>query len=164
MDVNIEMEFAKKFTAGFFGGEGFILQSLTGEGDVFVKAGGAMVKRELKDGEVLRVASGSLVAFTQDVEFDVQSVQGFKNVVFGGEGLFMTTLTGPGTVWLQGMAPDKMISKVARKVPSGGIGLGIPIGWEVEVVEQKEELPMLLSMHPPLMVKLQLMIQIVVQI
>lgn len=128
MDVIIEMEFAKKFTAGFFGGEGFILQSLTGEGDVFVKAGGAMVKRELKDGEVLRVASGSLVAFTQDVEFDVQSVQGFKNVVFGGEGLFMTTLTGPGTVWLQGMAPDKMISEVARKVPSGGIGLGIPIG------------------------------------
>lgn len=128
MDVNIEMEFAKKFTAGFFGGEGFILQSLTGEGDVFVKAGGAMVKRELKDGEVLRVSSGSLVAFTQDVEFDVQTVQGFKNVVFGGEGLFMTTLTGPGTVWLQGMAPDKMISEVARRVPSGGIGLGIPIG------------------------------------
>ena len=66
MDVNIEMEFAKKFTAGFFGGEGFILQSLTGEGDVFVKAGGALVKRELNDGEVLRVSSGSLVAFTQD--------------------------------------------------------------------------------------------------
>ncbi|GFH55684.1 hypothetical protein CTEN210_12160 [Chaetoceros tenuissimus] len=128
MDVNIEMEFAKKFTAGFFGGEGFILQSLTGEGDVFVKAGGALVKRELKDGEVLRVSSGSLVAFTQDVEFDVQTVQGFKNVVFGGEGLFMTTLTGPGTVWLQGMAPDKMISEIARRVPSGGIGLGIPIG------------------------------------
>ena len=129
MDVDIQMEFTKKFTAGFFGGEGFILQSLTGGGDVFVKAGGTLVKKDLDEGETLRVSSGSLVAFTQDVEFDVQTMPGFKNVMFGGEGLFVTTLTGPGTVWLQGMPPDRMISEIARRVPSGGgIGLGIPIG------------------------------------
>eukprot|EP00557_Chaetoceros_sp_GSL56_P002255 CAMPEP_0176502028 /NCGR_PEP_ID=MMETSP0200_2-20121128/14518_1 /TAXON_ID=947934 /ORGANISM="Chaetoceros sp., Strain GSL56" /LENGTH=533 /DNA_ID=CAMNT_0017901039 /DNA_START=66 /DNA_END=1667 /DNA_ORIENTATION=+ len=129
MGVNIEMEFAKKFSAGFFGGEGFVLQALTGEGDVFVKAGGALVKRELAEGETLRISSGSLVGFTRDVQFDVQMMPGFKNVMFGGEGLFVTTLTGPGIVWLQGMSPDKMISEIARRMPSGGgIGLGIPIG------------------------------------
>jgi len=128
LNVDIQMEFAKKFTAGFFGGEGFILQGLVGDGDVFVKAGGTLVKKELQAGETLRVSSGSLVAFTQDVEFDVQTMPGFKNVLFGGEGLFVTTLTGPGTVWLQGMPPDRMISEIARRVPSGGIGLGIPVG------------------------------------
>lgn len=129
MDVDIEMEFTKKFTAGFFGGEGFILQSLTGEGDVFVKGGGTIIRKELDEGETLRVSSGCLVAFTQHVEFDVQTLPGFKNVMFGGEGLFVTTLTGPGTIWLQGMPPDRMISEIARRVPSGGgIGLGIPIG------------------------------------
>ena len=128
MDVQIEMEFAKKFTAGFFGGEGFVLQALLGKGDVFVKAGGTLVRRELEQGETLRISSGCLVAFTQNVEYDVQTMPGFKNVVFGGEGLFVTTLTGPGTVWLQGMPPDRMINEIARRVPSGGIGLGIPIG------------------------------------
>mmetsp|Transcript_9938 Transcript_9938/g.14045 ORF Transcript_9938/g.14045 Transcript_9938/m.14045 type:complete len:519 (+) Transcript_9938:49-1605(+) len=127
--VNIEMEFTKKFTTGFFGGEGFILQSLTGEGDVFVKAGGTLVKKELDTGETIRISSGSLVAFTSGVEYDVETMTGFKNVMFGGEGLFITTLKGPGTVWLQGLPPDRMISEIARRVPSGGgIGLGIPIG------------------------------------
>lgn len=129
LNVDIQMEFAKKFTAGFFGGEGFILQGLIGDGDVFVKAGGTLVKKELQEGETLRISSGSLVAFTQDVEYDVQTMPGFKNVLFGGEGLFVTTLTGPGTIWLQGMPPDRMISEIARRVPSGGgVGLGIPIG------------------------------------
>lgn len=127
--VDVEMEFAKKFTAGFFGGEGFVLQALTGSGDVFVKAGGTLVRRELSDGEVLRISSGCLVGFTNGVEFDVQQMPGFKNVLFGGEGLFITTVTGPGTVWLQGQPPQRMISEIARRVPSGGgIGLGVPIG------------------------------------
>lgn len=87
------------------------------------------MKKELQEGETLRISSGSLVAFTQDVEYDVQTMPGFKNVLFGGEGLFVTTLTGPGTIWLQGMPPDRMISEIARRVPSGGgVGLGIPIG------------------------------------
>lgn len=84
---------------GFFGSEGFILQALLGDGDVFCKAGGALIKKELQQGETLRVSSGSLVAFTQEIQYDVQMMTGFKNVLFGGEGLFITTLQGPGTVW-----------------------------------------------------------------
>lgn len=129
VDVDIQMEFTKKFATGFFGGEGFVLQGLVGEGDVFCKAGGTVVRKELREGETIRVSSGCLVAFTQNVQYDVQTMAGFKNVLFGGEGLFITTLTGPGTIWLQGMPPDRMISEIARRVPSGGgIGLGIPIG------------------------------------
>lgn len=127
--IDIEMEFAKKMTAGFFGGEGFVLQALTGTGDVFVKAGGTLINKVLAEGETLRVSSGSLVAFENGVDFDVQTMPGFKNVVFGGEGLFVTTLTGPGNIWLQGMPSDRMIDAIARRVPSGGgLGMGLPIG------------------------------------
>jgi hypothetical protein len=82
----------------------------------------------LKEDETLRVSSGSLVAITSDVDFDVTTNSGFKNMLFGGEGLFVTKLTGPGKVWLQGMPVDRMVSEIVRRVPSGGgIGLGIPI-------------------------------------
>ena len=126
--VNIDMEFTKSLSAGFFGGQGFILQRLSGQGDVLVKAGGTLVQKELKEGETLRVTSGSIVAFTSTIDYDIQTMPGFKNVMFGGEGLFVTKLTGPGKVWLQGMPADRMISEIARRVPSGGIGLGIPLG------------------------------------
>jgi len=126
--IDIQMEFSKNFTTGFFGGEGFVLQGLTGDGDVFVKAGGTLIRRDLKEGEQLRISSGCLVAFSEGVDYDVQMIKGFANVFAGGEGLFMTTLTGPGVVWLQGQPPQRMISEIARRVPSGGIGLGIPIG------------------------------------
>ncbi|KAL7436852.1 hypothetical protein ACHAXH_005088 [Discostella pseudostelligera] len=125
--VDITVEFTKKFSTGLFGGEGFVLQGLTGTGDVMVKAGGALIRKNLKAGEVLRISSGCLVGFQEGVEFDVQMIPGFKNVLFGGEGLFMTTLTGPGVVWLQGQPPQRMISEIARRVPSGGgIGLAVP--------------------------------------
>jgi uncharacterized protein (AIM24 family) len=127
--VDIEMEFTKSFSGGFFGGEGFVLQGLMGEGDVFLKAGGTLIQRDLEEGEELRISSGCLVAFSQAVSYDVQMVKGFKNVFAGGEGLFMTTLTGPGVVWLQGQPPQRMVSEIARRVPSGGgIGLAVPIG------------------------------------
>uniref|UniRef100_A0A7S0C9S9 Altered inheritance of mitochondria protein 24, mitochondrial n=2 Tax=Proboscia inermis TaxID=420281 RepID=A0A7S0C9S9_9STRA len=121
------MEFAKKMTAGFFGGEGFVLQSLTGDGDVFVKAGGTLIRRDLGDGEILRISSGCLVGFSNGVEYDIQMMPGIKNAMFGGEGLFVTTLTGPGTVWLQGQPPSRMISEIASRVPGGGLGLALPI-------------------------------------
>jgi uncharacterized protein (TIGR00266 family) len=127
-DINIEMEFTKSLKAGFFGGQGFVLQKLTGQGDVLVKGGGTVVKKELRIGETLRVTSGSIVAFESTIHYDVQMMPGIKNVAFGGEGLFVTTLQGPGQVWLQGMPPDRMIAEIARRVPGGGIGLGIPIG------------------------------------
>jgi uncharacterized protein (AIM24 family) len=126
--VDITVEFTKKFSTGFFGGEGFVLQGLSGDGDCFVKAGGTLIKRDLRKGEVLRISSGSLVAFQKEVEFDIEMIPGFKNVLFGGEGLFLTTLKGPGTVWLQGQPPQRMISEIARRVPrGGGIGLAVPI-------------------------------------
>lgn len=125
--IDIELEFTKKLSTGFFGGEGFVLQALTGEGDVFLKAGGALIRKELEEGEELRIASGALVGFSNGVGFDIQTMPGFKNVMFGGEGLFVTTLTGPGTVWLQGQPPQRLISEIARRVPSGGIGLAVPI-------------------------------------
>jgi len=127
--IDIEVEFTKKFSTGFFGGEGFALQSLVGDGDVFVKAGGTLLRRDLDVGEQLRISSGSLVAFSDGVDFDIQMMKGYKNVLFGGEGLFVTTLSGPGTVWLQGQPPQRMISEIARRVPSGGgLGLAVPIG------------------------------------
>jgi uncharacterized protein (AIM24 family) len=101
---------------------------LTGEGDAFLKAGGALIRRDLDEGEQLRISSGCLVGFSQGVDYDVQMVQGFKNVFAGGEGLFMTTLTGPGTVWLQGQPPQRMVSEIARRVPSGGLGFYVPFG------------------------------------
>lgn len=127
--IDIEIEFTKSFTSGFFGGEGFVLQSLQGSGDVFVKGGGTIIKKILKPNEKLRISSGCLIAFTQTIQYDVEMMKGFKNVLFGGEGLFITTLTGPGVVWLQGQPPQRMISEIARRVPSGGgIGLAVPIG------------------------------------
>lgn len=126
--VDIDMEFTKSFGAGFFGGEGFVLQALTGDGDVFVKAGGTLIRRDLKEGEQLRIASGALVCFSNGVDYDIQLIQGFGNVFAGGEGLFMTKLTGPGVVWLQGQPAQRMISEIARRVPSGGPAFAIPIG------------------------------------
>ena len=127
--IDINMEFTKTMTGGFFGGEGFILQALSGEGDVFLKAGGTLIRRDLEPGEELRISSGCLVGFSEGVEYDVQMIKGFQNVIAGGEGLFMTTLTGPGVVWLSGMPPQRMISEIARRVPSGGgLALGVPIG------------------------------------
>lgn len=130
--VDIQMEFTKSLKAGFFGGQGFVLQKLTTtdvshDNDVLIKAGGTLVTKELADGESIRVTSGSIVAFESTVDYDVQLMPGIKNVMFGGEGLFVTRLTGPGRVWLQGMPADRMIAEIARRVPAG-MGLGIPIG------------------------------------
>ena len=126
--VDVSMEFTKSFSAGFFGGEGFVLQALTGEGDVFVKAGGTLIRRDLREGENLRIASGALVAMSKYVSYDVQQIKGFGNIFAGGEGLFMTTLSGPGVVWLQGQPVQRMISEIVRRVPTGGPGVVIPMG------------------------------------
>ncbi|GAB5032739.1 Hypothetical protein NocV09_01001850 [Nannochloropsis oceanica] len=127
--TGMEMEFTKSFKTGFFGGEGFVLQRLTGQGDAFIKAGGALIRRELAEGETLRVTSGALVAFAPSVSYDVQMMKGVKNVMFGGEGLFMTSLTGPGTVFLQSMPFDRVVASIASRVPrGGGLGMGVPIG------------------------------------
>ena len=106
--VDISMHFRKKIGAGFFGGEGFIMQKITGPGKVFLEIDGEVVKKELAPGEKLKVDNGYVAAMTQGVDLDIETVPGLKNIVFGGEGLFLTTVKGPGTVYLQSMPIAKL--------------------------------------------------------
>lgn len=110
--VDINIEFTKRLGAGIFGGEGFILQRLTGQGLAFVHAGGAILKRTLGAGETLRVDTGCLVAFAPTVTYDIQMIGGFKNALFGGEGLFVATLTGPGEIYLQSLPFSRLADRI----------------------------------------------------
>ena len=110
--VDIEIAFTKRIGAGIFGGEGFILQRLSGQGLAFVHAGGTILKRELRAGERLRVDTGCLVAFAPTVDYDIQMIGGFKNALFGGEGLFVATLQGPGTVYLQSLPFSRLADRI----------------------------------------------------
>jgi uncharacterized protein (TIGR00266 family) len=118
--VAIGIAFQKRLGAGLFGGEGFILQKLEGDGLAFVHAGGTIVKRELRSGEVLRIDTGCLVAFDASVGYDIQMVPGIKTALFGGEGLFFATLTGPGTVWIQSLPFSRLASRVYAAAPQTG--------------------------------------------
>lgn len=108
--VDIAMHFRKKLGAGFFGGEGFIMQKITGPGKVFLEIDGEVIKKELQEGEKLKVDNGYVAAMTSTVNLDIETVPGLKNIMFGGEGLFLTTVTGPGTVYLQSMPVSKLAS------------------------------------------------------
>jgi uncharacterized protein (TIGR00266 family) len=110
--VEIEVAFTKKIGAGLFGGEGFILQRLEGEGMAFVHAGGTVIQKNLRSGQSLRVDTGCLVAFHPSVQYDIQFVGGFKNALFGGEGLFFATLTGPGVVYLQTLPFSRLADRI----------------------------------------------------
>lgn len=110
--IDINIEFTKKIGVGIFGGEGFILQRLEGRGLAFVHAGGTILKRTLRAGESLRVDTGCLVAFAPTVAYDIQFVGGFKNALFGGEGLFFATVTGPGDVYLQSLPFARLADRV----------------------------------------------------
>lgn len=116
--VSLNVEFTKKFSAGLFGGEGFILQRLSGEGNVFLEVAGNVVKKELAPGEVLKVDTGNVVAFEREVHYEIEMVKGFKNILFGGEGLFLTKLTGPGTVWLQTLTMQNVASRIIPFLPA----------------------------------------------
>lgn len=110
--VEVEVAFTRKLGAGFFGGEGFILQRLEGLGLAFIHAGGTIIKKELAPGEMLRVDTGCLVAFSESVRYDIQFVGGFKNALFGGEGLFLACMSGPGTVYLQTLPLAKLADRL----------------------------------------------------
>jgi uncharacterized protein (TIGR00266 family) len=110
--IEIEVAFTKKIGAGLFGGEGFILQRLEGEGMAFIHAGGTLIKKELAGGEILRVDTGCLVAFSPSVDYDIQFIGGFKNALFGGEGLFLAKLTGPGLVYLQSLPFSRLADRI----------------------------------------------------
>ena len=118
--VALGIYFQRKILTGLFGGEGFIMQKLEGDGWVFVHAGGTMVERELQPGERLDVDTGCVVAFHDSVSMDVRPVGGIKSMLFGGEGVFLATLTGPGKVWLQSLPFSRMAGRMLAAAPQGG--------------------------------------------
>lgn len=125
--IDIDVAFTKKIGAGLFGGEGFILQRLSGDGLAFVHAGGTIIKRELRERETLRVDTGCIVAMAPTVDYDIQFVGGFTNALFGGEGLFLASLTGPGTVYLQSLPLSRLADRIVsssrtNREQSNGVG------------------------------------------
>ncbi|NLV16567.1 MAG: TIGR00266 family protein [Syntrophomonadaceae bacterium] len=120
--VSVGIAFQKKIGVGLFGGEGFIMQKLEGDGLVFMHAGGAIIKKELASGETLKLDTGCLVALTKTVNYDVQFSGDVKTALFGGEGLVLATLTGPGTVWLQSLPFSRMADRIISAGQKGGRG------------------------------------------
>jgi len=120
--VSINVAFQKKLGVGLFGGEGFIMQRLTGNGIALVHAGGTLMNRKLAPGETLRLDTGCLVALSPSVNYDIQFVGGFKNTLFGGEGLFFATLTGPGEIWAQSLPLSRLAGRIWAAAPQTGGG------------------------------------------
>jgi uncharacterized protein (TIGR00266 family) len=115
--VSVSIDFKRKLGVGFFGGEGFIMQRLEGDGLAFVHAGGTIIKKELAPGETLRVDTGCLVAMTGNVRYDIQYVGNVKTAFFGGEGLFFATLTGPGSIWVQSLPFSRLADRIFAAAP-----------------------------------------------
>lgn len=129
--VSVGLHFNKKLGTGLFGGEGFILQKLEGDGLAFLHAGGAVVQKTLAAGETLRLDTGCLVAFEQQVSYDIQAIPGIKSKVFGGDGLFFAALTGPGKIWIQSLPFSRLAKHVYAAAPQtggGGKGEGSVLG------------------------------------
>ncbi|KGO94322.1 TIGR00266 family protein [Flavobacterium subsaxonicum] len=118
--VTVGIEFSKKLSRGLFGGEGFIMQKLEGDGMAFVHAGGTLARKELAAGDILKVDTGCIVGFTQGVDYDIEFVGGIKNTVFGGEGLFYATLRGPGVVYIQSLPFSRLAGRIYASAPQGG--------------------------------------------
>ncbi|WP_251554438.1 TIGR00266 family protein [Neobacillus muris] len=118
--VQVGIEFQRKIGVGFFGGEGFIMQKLEGDGMAFVHAGGTIIKKDLLPGQSLRVDTGCLVALTSNVQYNIEFVKGVKTALFGGEGLFFATLRGPGSVWIQSLPFSRLASRVFAAAPQRG--------------------------------------------
>lgn len=119
MGTKVDIAFNKKLGAGFFGGEGFVLQHLKGDGMAFIHAGGTIVKKELH-GESIKIDTGCIVAFTAGLEYDIQRAGNLKSMVFGGEGLFLATLKGHGTIYLQSLPFSRMANRILSNAPSAG--------------------------------------------
>lgn len=118
--VSLNVTFTKKFSAGLFGGEGFILEDLSGQGIAFLEIDGDMVEKTLAPGEVIKVDTGNVVAFDRNMRYEIETVKGFGNILFGGEGLFLTKITGPGKVILQTQNIAEFAGRIARFIPASG--------------------------------------------
>lgn len=116
--VDLSVAFTKRFSSGFFGGEGFILQDITGKGMVFLEIDGDKVIKELAPGEVIKVDTGNVVGFEKTVTYEIETVKGLKNIFLGGEGLFLTRLVGPGKVILQTQNFNDFAGRIASRIPS----------------------------------------------
>jgi uncharacterized protein (TIGR00266 family) len=120
--VSVGIAFQRRLGAGLFGGEGFIMQRLTGDGWTFIHAGGTLYERTLGPGEILRVDTGCIVAFQPSIDYDIQLVGGIKTALFGGEGLFFATLRGPGKIWLQSLPLSRLAGRIVAAAPQTGRG------------------------------------------
>lgn len=120
--VSIGIAFQKRLGVGLFGGEGFILERLTGDGLAFIHAGGALYERTLASGEVLKIDTGCIVGFQPSIDYDIQFVGGIKTALFGGEGLFFATLRGPGKIWLQSLPFSRLAGRIVAAAPQTGRG------------------------------------------
>ncbi len=127
LGTQITITFNKKIGAGFFGGEGFILQKLIGDGMAFVHAGGTILEKELNN-ETLRLDTGCLVAFTPGIEYSIERAGNLKSMFFGGEGLFLATLKGRGKVWIQSLPFSRLADRISANIGSGGKGEGSVLG------------------------------------
>lgn len=126
--VSVGIEFQRRLGTGFFGGEGFIMQKIEGDGLAFVHAGGLVIERVLAPGEVLRLDTGCLVAMTASVDYNIEMVKGVKTALFGGEGLFFATLRGPGKVWVQSLPFSRLADRVLSAARGGGKDEGSLLG------------------------------------
>lgn len=120
--VSVGIAFQKRLGVGLFGGEGFIMERLTGDGWTFIHAGGTLLERTLAPGELLRVDTGCIVGFQPSVDYDIQLVGGVKSALFGGEGLFFATLRGPGKIWLQSLPFSRLAGRIVAAAPQTGRG------------------------------------------
>jgi uncharacterized protein (TIGR00266 family) len=130
LGTKVSIAFSRKLGAGFFGGEGFILQKLNGDGMAFVHAGGTIVRKDLKN-QTLRLDTGCLVAFTPGITYDIERAGSLKSMMFGGEGLFLATLSGTGSVWVQSMPFSRLADRILAAAPSQGgsrVGEGSVLG------------------------------------
>ncbi len=118
--ISIGIAFQKRLGVGFFGGEGFIMQKVEGDGLAFLHAGGTVLKKTLKAGEVLTLDTGCLVALTSTIDYNIRLQKGIKNTLFGGEGLFLAELSGPGDVWIQSMPLSRLADRIYRHSPKAG--------------------------------------------
>lgn len=118
--VAVGIEFSRKLGRGLFGGEGFIMQKIEGDGMAFVHSGGTMAKKELAPGEILKVDTGCIIGFTQDIDYDIEFIGGIRNSIFGGEGLFYATLRGPGTVYIQSLPFSRLADRIIASAPKAG--------------------------------------------
>jgi uncharacterized protein (TIGR00266 family) len=118
--VSVGVEFQRRLGTGFFGGEGFIMQKLEGDGLAFLHAGGTIHRKDLQPGEILRIDTGCLVAMTKEVDYDIEFVGKVKTALFGGEGLFFATVKGPGTVWVQSLPFSRLADRIFASAPQNG--------------------------------------------